>query len=190
MSNIELVKTMLAALRSDYDLAAKSPSRYVGNCNIRNYKVKFNVSDKDVQAYCDTFTMMEPVYPVCVRCGREWNHLEKKIEILGNGLNIEWVDNFTMWCGCDDVDGDSLWYYQNNLNRCSFDMEVLNLHDKYYLVRWNCNCMESECYGKNVITTHDDDNEDYRIIKSVKDLPLTISREDLYKLIEPNLSLL
>lgn len=197
MPNITLAKEMLEILKADYRIAAKSPSRMVGHINLTTYKKKFGVIDADIQAYIDTLPLMKIIYPNCVRCGREWQSLEKRIwPHGGNGSLIEWVDYFTMWCSgtAENAKGfhDYLTYYQSRPDRCSFEMEVDDLHGKDYVVHWNCHCGVKECYEKNVIALqgNDKNKEEYKIIKVCKEIPFDISREALYKLIEPNLSLL
>jgi hypothetical protein len=108
-------------------------------------------------------------YLNCVICGHQWSSLE------GETLR----EHKTMWC-CNAH--DTLWYYQDADGTCSFDLEVDNLHGSDYQVRWNCQCMDEECRGKNIIISVDVD--DSEIVKEFdQPIPYNISRDELYKLI-------
>lgn len=184
MPNILLAQQMIDALKKDWKDAIDSGQRYVGHINHRDYSQKFGVKEEDIKVYCQSLTMIEPIYFNCFKCGKEWTSLEKEVSLTGN-CHIEWVDSFTMWCcGNDGNEHDTIWYHQYQNGKCTFIMEVDDLHGTNYDVRWNCNCMVEECYGKNVIRDNDDDSD--KIIKfcSQEELPYNISREDLYKLIK------
>jgi hypothetical protein len=54
-------------------------------------------------------------------------------------------------------------------------------------VRWNCNCMGDECFGKNVVLKHkfNDGEDDYKIIKTFDPpIPYAISRRELIRLLK------
>jgi hypothetical protein len=118
---------------------------------------------------------MELVHPTCVRCHQEWSSLPD--EYLR--------DDLTMWC-CNNH--DTVWCFQNRGDdKAEIQMEVNNLHGDDYDIRWNCLCMEEKCYGKNVIyLTYVDDNATDGFVRFCTDeeMPLNISREELYKLIK------
>jgi hypothetical protein len=184
MSNIVLAQQMIESLKKDWKDAWNNGERYVGHINYRDYSKNFGVSEEDIKAYCQTLTMMTPIYSTCFLCGREWVSLEKEVRLTGN-CHIEWVDSFTMWCcGEDGNEHDTMWYHQYKDGRLSFNRE-LDEHPLFELeVRWNCSCMVEECHDKNVIVDHS--NEDYKILKfcSQEELPYNISREDILKLIK------
>jgi hypothetical protein len=121
------------------------------------------------------FENINLVHQKCIRCNQEWSSLEDE----------HLRDNMTLWC-CNDH--DTILYYQYKDGKASFDMEVNELHGNDYDVRWNCNCMEEKCFGKNVIyQVYDyDSNIANDIIRycTLEEMPYNISREDLYKLIQ------
>jgi hypothetical protein len=182
MPNIELAAIMLDCLKLDFKDAWDKHQR-MDNISLPDYSKRFGVSPEDIEAYCATLTPLKPIYPFCVVCACEWRGSEKKIKPIHNGHIIDFVDSFILFCcgGGGVADHDAIWYHQRKDGTCSFNMEVDDLHGRDYEVRWNCHCMVKECYGKTVIVNH---NEEYHILKECQDLPFTVSRDELYQLIQ------
>jgi len=135
--------------------------------------------------HLEQLPLLKPIYPVCPICQHEWQSLEKKPMIIGNG-HVDWVDSFQMWCS-GYGQHTTFWYYQNKKNECSFDLEFWGRHqtdEKNLQVRWNCNCMSDECLGKNVVIDVDD-LESSAVLKTFDfPLPFDITREQIDQLLE------
>jgi hypothetical protein len=183
MPNIELAQIMLDCLKRDFKDAWDKHQR-MDNISLPDYSKRFGVSPEDIEAYCATLTPLKPIYPFCVVCACEWRGSEKKIKPIHNGHIIDFVDSFILFCcgGGGVADHDAIWYHQRKDGTCSFNMEVDDLHGRDYEVRWNCHCMVKKCYGKTVIVNHNE--EEYHILKECQDLPFTVSRDELYQLIQ------
>lgn len=175
MSNIILAQQMLETLKRDFYQAWNGQSLCLAHIDLPTYCKKFGVSKEDIRAYCNTLTLMVPVYPTCFTCHLEWTSLRKYAEPINNGHIIDWVDSFTMWCGRDH---DTMWYYQDADGSCSFDLET-SFDGIDYLVSWDPT-------GKSTIATGINDNEVYKLIRTctLEELPYNISQEELYKLIQ------
>jgi hypothetical protein len=181
MPNIVLAKSMLAALKYDFYQALKGKSGSLGRIDIKTYSKKYKVREEDIRAYCKSLAPLALIEPVCVNCKGEWHHGGEDIVPIMNGHILDNYDSFTRWCSAGNH--DTLWYYQDRDGTCSFDMEIDDLAGSDYQIRWNCHCGVIECYGKNVIArTHSSDGA-YKIIREFEELPLNLSREQLYKLI-------
>jgi len=108
---------------------------------------------------------METTYPNCILCGKEWSSLPE--------------DLTTFWCSSHYT----LWGYLNQDGSYSFDLEMWDSGEPSFDIRWNCNCMVEECFGKNVVLNMDDDN--CSIIKMFDPpLPYTITRQELIELLK------
>ena len=124
------------------------------------------------------------VYPVCVLCGQEWPS-------LGNDQRDLYL---TRWCcGPKDKRHHNVWYYSSANGNHSIQMEMHGIgpNGLNYDVRWNCDCMEEDCLGQNVIY---DANDDYdhpelgggELVRfcTWEEMPFDISDEAMWKLIE------
>lgn len=187
---IEQAKLMLDTLKKDFKEAwAKGNT---GNIDIDTYKVMFNVSDKDIKAYCATLTPIQLKYPKCILCGNnDWfssNYIEE-IKPINNGHIIYGVDMVDRFCANESHPNDTIWYNQESDGNCSFTREIEDLHGNDFMLRYNCGCMEPKCFRKNVIYNYayvqGYGSYPDKIIKVFpQSLPLDISREEIWKQIE------
>jgi hypothetical protein len=111
------------------------------------------------------------LHPNCVICGEAWSSIPE--------------DKTTMWCSPEDCSHDTLWAFVSQDGSVSFDLEMWGIGEPSYHIRWNCDCMVEECFGKNVVIDVDDPEGEYKIIKSFDPpLPYTITRQELIRLLE------
>jgi hypothetical protein len=120
---------------------------------------------------------MNIIYPKCIICDDKWDDDPREYGING-GLELFCSNNH-----------DTIWYYQSKDGKCSFDRNIDDLHGYEFLLRYNCNCMEPACFGKNVIYTcsYQKCYGSYpdKILKCFDPpLPLDISHQDLWNKIE------
>jgi hypothetical protein len=185
MTNIAQAKLMLDTLKQDYNDGCdpiKNPSRMVGHINLDTYKLKFNVSDEDIDAYCKTLTPIKLIYPKCVLCGGEWSHDDyiDKIKPVNNGHIISGVDYIETFCTSED---HTLWYCQNSNDDCSFTREIENLHGNYFNMYWR-----SDTGNTIHIVKYDPSWGSYPDNKALKcfdpPLPYNITDEEIWNKIE------